>query len=140
MTPLAEPYAVAIASLALYALVTQFLAPMAGMASAKAGLIPGASPPADYASRLYRIHRAYQNSVDNTGTFAAVVTAAVLAGASPVWINLFALIAVIARAAMVVVHIRGIGRPDRGPRSMLYALGSLMTILIGLAALAAAVA
>ncbi|WP_232829313.1 MAPEG family protein [Tropicimonas sp. IMCC34043] len=134
---MAQAYSLSIAALVIYALLVQVLSPMEGMSKARSGLVSGATPAPDYGSVVYRIHRAYQNSVDNVGTFTAVVMAAILAGAPPFWVNLLAVIAVLARIGMVVVHVRGIGRAENGPRSMLYALGVLMTILIGLLALVA---
>ncbi len=131
-------YGHALASVALFALIALFLSPWIGMLRANAGLAPGEMPRADYRDRTYRIARSYQNTVEMVGVFGAVVAAAALAGATPFWVNLFASIALLARVAMIFVHIRGIGMPERGPRSLLFGLGWLMMVLIALMALVAA--
>lgn len=131
-------YGHALASVALFALIALFLGPWIGTLRANAGLAPGEMPRADYRDRTYRIARSYQNTVEMVGVFGAVVAAAVLAGAAPFWVNLFASIALLARIAMIFVHIQGIGMPERGPRSLLFGLGWLMMVLIALIALVAA--
>ena len=131
-------YGRALASVALFALIALALNPWVGVVRGNAGLAPGEMPRADYSDRTYRIARAYQNTVEMVGVFGAVVAAAALAGAPPFWVNLFASIALLARIAMIYVHIQGIGMPERGPRTMLFVLGWLMMVLIALMALVAA--
>ena len=46
------------------------------------------SPTADYSSAVYRWHRAYGNLTETMGFFVAWSLAAILAGASPFWVNL----------------------------------------------------
>ena len=131
-------YGHALASVALFALIALFLNPLVGIMREKAGLAPGEMPRADYRDRTYRIARSYQNTVEMTGVFGTVVAVAVLSGAAPFWVNLFASVALLARIAMIYVHIQGIGMPERGPRTMLFVLGWLMMLLIALMALVAA--
>lgn len=131
-------YGHAIASVALFALIALILNLFVGLMRAKAGLAPGEMPRADYSDRTYRIARSYQNTVEMVGVFAAVTAAAVLAGAPPFWVNLFASIALLARIAMIYVHIQGIGKPEGGPRTMLFVVGWLMMILLALMAFVAA--
>lgn len=132
-------YGHAIVSLALFALITLALSPLAGLARNRAGVAAGDSPEADYNSRDFRICRAYQNAAENIGVFAAVIAAAVLAGASPFWVNLFASLAVISRLAMLYVHIQGIGSgSEPGPRTFLFVFGWLMMLLLAIMAVVAA--
>ncbi len=134
-----SPYAHAIASVAIFAIITLALSPAAGVARNRAGVAAGAMPPADYSNRDFRICRAYQNATENIGILAAVVLAAVLAGASPFWVNLFASLSVVFRLAMVYVHITGMGATkDPGPRTIFFVLGWLMMLLIAIMALVAA--
>ena len=131
-------YTHAIASLALFALITLLLSPMAGLARNRAGAPAGAMP-SDTTGRDFRICRAYQNAAESLGAFAAVVAAAVLAGAAPFWINLFASLAVLSRIAMAYVHIQGIGAgSEPGPRTFLYVFGWLMMLLMAIMAALAA--
>ena len=132
-----EAYSHALVALAAFALIGQVLAGVAVVSRSRAGFGPGAMPAPDYANPTYRACRAYQNTVDNVGTFAAAVTAAVLTGAAPFWVNLFASLAVVARIGFAVVYIRGIGAADGGPRSALFAFNTAMTVGIALMAVLA---
>jgi len=132
-------YGHAIVSLALYALITLALSPLAALARNRAGVAAGDMPKADYGNRDFRICRAYQNAAENIGVFAAVIAAAVLAGASPFWVNFFASLAVVSRLAMLYVHIQGIGAgSEPGPRTFLFVFGWLMMLLLAFMAVVAA--
>jgi uncharacterized MAPEG superfamily protein len=132
-------YSHSIVSLALFALITLALAPMAGLARNRAGAAAGGLPEPDYSNVDFRICRAYQNAAESLGVFAAVIAAAILAGAAPFWVNLFAALAVVSRLVMVFVHIKGIGAgKEPGPRTMTYVFGWLMMLLITLMAIGAA--
>ncbi len=131
-------YSHAIASLVIFALIVLMLAPFSALAKQGKGLAPGATPEQDYADRAYRLNRAYLNGTETLPAFLAVVVAAILLGASPVWVNWLASIALLARMAMLVVHIRGIGKPHSGIRTVLYVLGWACMAVIGVLALVAA--
>lgn len=126
-------------SLALFAILGQVLSAAAAISRSKAGYLPGEMPRPDYGDRVYRICRTYHNTVDNAGTFAAAVAAAVLTLASPVLVNLFAVLALIARLLFVAFYVKGGGRPDGGPRSIAYVFQSAMTILLALLAVSAGI-
>ena len=132
-----EQYGHALASLALFALLSQVLSAVSAFKRSNAGFGPGQVPPTNYDDPVYRMCRSYHNTVDNVGAFAAAIGAAVLAGAAPFWVNLFASIAIVARLAFVFIYIRGIGPADLGVRSYVYVLSSLMTMLIAVLALLA---
>jgi uncharacterized MAPEG superfamily protein len=118
-------YSHALAAMAMMGLKTLALGPLSGMRKAADGLAPGAVPPQDYSDATYRWHRAYGNATESAGTFALVTVAAILAGATPFWVNLCAVVFVLSRGGMLAMHLRG-GQADRGPRSFTYALGWLM--------------
>ena len=64
--------------------------------------------------------------------------AAILLGVSPFWVNLLASIALLARVVMLVIHLRGIGKPHSGVRSVAYVVGWACMFILGLIALVAA--
>lgn len=131
-------YSHAISSVVLFTLVVLFLAPFSALAKQGKGLAPGATPEQDYSDQAYRLNRAYLNGTETLPAFVAVVTAAVLLGTSPFWVNLLASVALVARLVMLVVHIKGMGKPNSGLRSVLYVLGWACMFVIGLMALVAA--
>lgn len=132
-------YSHAIAALAFIVLIQLALSPAAGLSRNNSGKSAGAMPDPDYSDVKFRICRAYQNSAEMSGAFAGAILAAVLAGAPPLWINLFASLAVISRLVMVYVHIKGIGAgQEPGPRTFAYVFGWAMCLLIALFALIAA--
>ncbi|MFU1476551.1 MAPEG family protein [Roseovarius sp. C7] len=139
MSELFAPYAHAIAAMAGMGLMVLILAPITGRMKAKLGLAPGAEPEADYANAAYRWHRAYGNAAESAGSFALVTLAAILAGASPVWVNWLASLFFLARLVLVVVHAGGFGRADMSLRSYVYIFGWLLCIILGLMAIIAVV-
>lgn len=130
-------YGHAIVSVALWAILVQVLNFFSADRKAKAGLVPGATPKADYADPLYRLDRAYHNAAETLAVFVAVVAAAILAGASPFWVNLFAALAFLSRLAMVYVHLKGIGKLVFGPRTIFFVVGWALMIALALMAIAA---
>ncbi|MEM9428487.1 MAG: MAPEG family protein [Pseudomonadota bacterium] len=132
-----DDYAHAIVSVAAFALMVLVLAGLSGYRKGVAKLPAGGSPKEDYADPLYRTHRAYLNASEALAVFAAVVAAAVLAGASPFLVNLIATIVVLVRIATAVVHIRGIGAENGGPRSILFGVAWIGMIALAVLAILA---
>ena len=130
-------YGHAIVALAATALLGLILSPLSAMRKTAIGLAPGCEPPADYGSSVYRWHRAYCNLSESIGFFAAATIAAILAGASPFWVNLFAALFFLSRLVVAFVHVRGIGKPDMSARSFTYVAGWLMCVLLALMAIGA---
>ena len=126
---------VAVAGTVIFGLI---LSPLSALRKQKIGLAPGCQPEADYSSAVYRWHRAYCNLAETMGYFVAAVAAAILAGASPFWVNLFASIFFISRLVVAFVHIKGIGKPHSGVRSFIYVAGWLMCLILAIMAIAAA--
>lgn len=131
-------YSHAVASLVIFALIVLFLAPFSALAKQSKGLAPGATPDQDYSDKAYRLNRAYLNGTETLPAFLTVTVAAILLGASPFWVNWLASLALVARVAMLLVHIRGIGKPFSGIRTILYVAGWACMILLGAMALVAA--
>ena len=132
------PYSHALASLALFALMTLVLGPVSANVKAQAGVPSGAAPAADYGNVVYRLFRAHLNAVETLGPFAGVTLAAILAGAAPFWVNLAASVFLVARIVHLVVHLGGWGKADMGLRSYVYVLGFLCCLMLGVLALIAA--
>ena len=119
------------------AVFQMLLSPLSAMRKTRAGIAPGAQPPADYGDACYRWHRAYGNLAESVGAFVAVTVAAILAGAAPFWVNLFASIFLAVRVVLAVVHIKGIGKPDMSVRSFTYVAGWLMCLCLAYLAIKA---
>ena len=132
-----EAYGYTIASLAFMALFAAVMSPLSAIMKEKAGAAPGGTVPEDYSNSAYRWHRAFANLTETLPVFAASAVAAILAGASPFWINLFAVLFVVSRILVAVVHIRGVGKPSGGARSILFTVGWAMTILMAIFAIVA---
>ena len=120
-------YAPALISVVAFALLAKVVGIMAGMGKTARGIVPGSMPAPDYGDRLYRTSRASANAIESMGIFASVTVVAVLAGVDPVWTNRLAVAVVLFRLAMVVVHVQGIGRPDRSIRTVMFMGGWLAT-------------
>ncbi len=132
-------YSHAIAALVIFTLIVLLLAPFSALSKAGKGLAPGGTPEQDYSDRAYRLNRAYLNGTETLPAFLTVTMAAILLGVGPAWVNWLASVALVARVAMLVVHLRGIGRAHSGLRSVLYVIGWACMAVMGLLALAAAV-
>ena len=132
-------YGHAIASVALYGVIAQVLNAATGIRKGALNMAPGENYAPNYDDPAYRLDRTYMNTIESLVFFAAIVAAAILAGASPFWINLLASLALVTRVAMLVVHLRGIGKPHNGPRSVFYVSGWVCMLVIALFALVAVV-
>ncbi len=130
------PYGHAIVAMALIGLFGLVMGPLVGRQKAMQGLPPGATPQADYSASAYRWHRAYLNLTESMGFFIAVTLAAILAGASPFWVNLLASVFLVARIAMTVIHVGGLGRADMSLRSVAFGAGLFACVILAMLAIA----
>ncbi|MDU9002657.1 MAPEG family protein [Sedimentitalea todarodis] len=131
-------YGPVLASVALFAVVVMLFSPLSALQKGKQGLAPGAEPAADYSDLAYRLHRVFENGTDTLSIFLATAGIAVLAGASPFWINLLAALTLASRLFMIFVHVAAIGSPHNGLRSIAYVVGwvcMLAMAILGLVAL-----
>jgi uncharacterized MAPEG superfamily protein len=130
-------YGHAIVSLAIFPLVGLLLGPVAAARCTAAGYAPGEVPKADYGDASYRLMRAYLNAMEMTGMFTAVTVAAILAGASAWWVNLLASIFLLSRVLVAVIHIGGLGKPNMGPRSIVFVIGWACCLILAIMAVVA---
>ncbi|GGH21525.1 Uncharacterized conserved protein, MAPEG superfamily [Cribrihabitans marinus] len=130
-------YSHALSALVLFAVVVLVMSPFSALAKQGAGLAPGATPKEDYANKAYRLNRAYLNGCETLPAFLTVVLAAILAGASPFWVNLLASLALLARLVMLFVHLQGVGKPQSGVRTFAYVGGWACMLLLAVLALVA---
>lgn len=130
-----QAYGHAIVAMAGTGIFGLLISPLSALRKTAVDLAPGAEPAQDYSSEVYRWHRAYQNLAETMGFFVACTVAAILAGASPFWVNLFASVFFVSRLVVAFVHIKGIGKPNAGTRSFIYVAGWLMCLLMALMAI-----
>ncbi len=124
-------YGHALVAIGLTALIWAVLNPVSSIMK-QGQVAPGGVSEQDYSSPAYRWYRAYQNLTESFGPFAGTAIAAMLAGAPPFWVNLFASVFLVGRLLMLVVHIRGVGRPNAGPRTLMFVLGWASTIALAI--------
>ncbi|MEP4197362.1 MAG: MAPEG family protein [Aliishimia sp.] len=86
----------------------------------------------DYNDVVYRRGRAFANAMEIVGPFLGATLAAILVGASPFWVNLFASIFLVARIAMAAVHI---GTTNQPMRSAFWALGTVCVMALAISAI-----
>jgi uncharacterized MAPEG superfamily protein len=124
------PYGLALVSLAAVGLLGLLLSPLSALKKQASGLITGAAPAEDYADPAYRWNRAFMNLTETYGYFAGITVAAMLAGVSPFWVNLIAVIFLVTRLVVAFVHIRGIGQQTNGPRTVIYVVGWFAALVL----------
>lgn len=131
-----DAYSHAIAALAIWALMVIVLSMLSTVGRTAEGRCDCGKPKRDYADPVYRRERAFANAVETSGPFIASTLAAILAGASPVVVNILASVFIVSRIAMAVVHIR---TENQNLRSMTFGVGWLCMIVMAVMALWAAV-
>ncbi len=86
----------------------------------------------DYANAMYRKGRAHANAVESAGPFIAAVVAAIMMGAAPFWVNLFASVFLAARIVMACVHI---GTTNQPMRSLFWAISMVCVLALAVMAI-----
>lgn len=86
----------------------------------------------DYSDVAYRRGRAFMNAVEAAGPFIAATLAAILVGAAPFWVNLFASIFLVARVGVAAVHV---GTTHQGLRSAVWAVATLSVVALSITAI-----
>ena len=124
-----DAYGHAILSLALWALLVTVLAAVSTRGRTAANRCDCGKPKRDYSDPAYRRERAFMNAIEISGPFIAATLAAILAGASPFWVNLLASIFILARLATAFVHIRTENQPMR---SATWGVGTLAVAAMAL--------
>ncbi|PWJ12478.1 MAPEG family protein [Jannaschia seohaensis] len=130
-----EPYSHALVALALWAVLMVGLSMLSVSGAPKAKTESG-HPVRDYSDPAYRRHRAFQNAIETSGPFVAALLAAILTGASAFWVNLFASLFLVARIAMVAVHV---GTENQPMRSTFWLAGTVCVLAMAALAVIAGV-
>lgn len=130
-----DAYSHAIASLAFWGLIMIALSMISTGGKVPKDRAESGLPKRDYSNEAYRRHRAFQNAIETSPAFIATTLAAILAGANPLLVNIFASLFIISRLAMAYVHVKTENQPLR---SACFGFGWLMIIFQALAALWAA--
>lgn len=128
-------YGHALVSLVLFGLMTQILNAMTGIRKGSLNMGPGEIYKTDYSDESYRLDRAYMNSVETIGFYAVLVIAAILAGASPFWVNLLAVLGLLLRIGQNVSMIRGIGKAYGGVRTQMAIASSVVNLVLAILAI-----
>jgi len=130
------PYSHAIAALALWGLFVQALAMVSIAGRTDEDRCACGTVKRDYSNPVYRRGRAFENAREASVLFIAATVAAILAGASPLIVNVLACVFLVGRLVMAFVHIR---TENQNLRSMTFLIGWLSSIALGIVAVIAAV-
>ena len=131
-----QPYAHAIAILALWGLMVQALAMLSIKGRTDDDRCACGTVKRDYSNPVYRRGRAFENAREASPLFIAGTIAAILAGANPLLVNILASVFLVGRVLMAFVHIR---TENQNLRSMTFVIGWLSSIIMGIVALVAAI-
>jgi len=123
-------YGPALVSVILYAVVAQVLNAATGIRKGGEDIAPGASQEPDYQNASYRLDRTYMNTIEMMVFFIALVFAAILAGANPLWVNMLASAGVSLRIAANIFYIKGIGKAYGGLRTKISILASIVNLAL----------
>lgn len=132
-------YGWALAAVAVYGVMAQVLNAATGIKKGALKMVPGAHHAPDFSNPAYRLDRTYMNSVEAMVYYSALVLTAIMAGASPLWVNLFAVIGLLLRVGANVMYLRGIGGQYGGLRTGLNIGATVVNILLALLTISAAV-
>lgn len=123
-------YAPGLIALLIFALIVLLQAALVGAGKAKAGLVPGSEPEADYDNALYRLNRSFQNGVEIMSAVAFAALVGVMVGVSSWWFNLLLVLFLLLRILYVVVYARSIGKPTQGLRTFAYVAGWACIVIL----------
>lgn len=134
--PALSAYSTALAALMVLVLAVLIQALFAGVIglSKAGGELPGVPLQGDHRSLNFRVLRTYANSTENLPAFAVALLLAVLAGASPKWVNLLAALHVGFRLAFWGIYYSGVGKVAGGPRTISYVLGWMINLILAVVA------
>ena len=121
--PSYEPYALGLIALLIFVLIVLLQAALVGAGKAKAGLVPGSEPEADYDSALYRANRSYQNGVEIMPAAVLAALVGMMVGVSSWWFNLLLGLFLLLRIVYVVIYAQDVGKPTQGIRTFAYVAG-----------------
>ena len=116
-------YAPGLIALLIFVLIVLLQAALVGAGKAKAGLVPGSEPEADYDNALYRANRSFQNGVEIMPAAALAALVGVMVGVSSWWFNLLLGLFLLLRIVYVVIYAQNVGKPTQGVRTLAYVAG-----------------
>ncbi|MGR3636626.1 MAG: MAPEG family protein [Shimia sp.] len=116
-------YAPGLIALLIFVLIVLLQAALVGAGKAKAGLIPGSEPEADYDNAPYRANRSFQNGVEIMPAAALAALVGVMVGVSSWWFNLLLGLFLLLRIVHVVIYAQNVGKPTQGVRTFAYVAG-----------------
>jgi uncharacterized MAPEG superfamily protein len=96
---------------------------------------PGGKYKGDYGEFGFRTLRSYSNSTETIAVFAFSLLLAMIAGASPGWVNWLAVLYIVARVFHWVFYYAGLGPNIGGPRTVAFVLGWIINVLLAVIAL-----
>ena len=131
-------YGPAIIALLVFVLIVLLQSALVGAGKAKAGLVPGSNPDAEYDNALYRLNRSHQNGVEIMAAAAIALFACILLGVSSWWVNVLMGVFLVLRVAYVLVYAQNVGKPTQGVRTFVFVAGWAMIVILCLMAIAAA--
>jgi uncharacterized MAPEG superfamily protein len=130
-----DAYGHALAALGLWAILVSVLAALSTRGRTAENRCDCGKPKRNYDDQGYRSERAFMNAIEASGPFIAATVAAVLAGASPLWVNIFASVFIVARVAVAYVHI---ATTNQTLRSAIWSVGLLCILALAIMAVVAA--
>ena len=123
-------YGLGIISLLVFVLIVLLQSAMVGAGKAKAGLIPGSDPDANYENALYRLNRSHQNGVEIMPAAGIALLFAILLGVSSWWVNLLMGLFLLTRVVYVLIYAQNVGKPTQGVRTGVYVAGWAMLVIL----------
>ncbi|MEP2662194.1 MAG: MAPEG family protein [Marinomonas sp.] len=121
-----------LAALSLSTLVQNFLTALAFQTEEQT---PGMPLNFGHSKLSFRVLRTYSNSTESLPAFGWALLVAVIAGASPSFVNWLAGIYFVFRMAFWAIYYSGVGKIAGGPRTMAFVGGLVTNIVLAITAL-----
>jgi uncharacterized MAPEG superfamily protein len=133
-------YSLSIVGVLLLCLLSIVLAVYSGSSKGRARVLSGPVLPADDDNLLYRIDRVHMNSVEALTPFVVPALLAMVVGVGPASLATIVWVYIAIRVIHVAVYLRG-GNAAKGGsiRTILYVVGALVTIVLIVTTLLAAI-
>jgi uncharacterized MAPEG superfamily protein len=133
-------YSISIVGVLVLCLLSIVLAVHSGSSKGRAGALSGPVLPADDNNPLYRIDRVHMNAVEALTPFVVPAVLAMMVGVKPAVLAALVWVYAAIRLIHVAVYLRG-GNAAKGGsvRTILYVSGALMTIVLIVTTMIAAI-
>ncbi len=103
----------------------------------KDGQPAGAQAAGDHNDKVFRVWRAHMNSVEVMPFILGAIVLCILAGASPLWVNVLAWVYVAARIVFWVAYVGRIGKDAGGIRTIAFVTGWAVNLALAIMGLIA---